>query len=565
MTKKDACYLILLGGTGAKCGEILVHMCANGYMECDSLNILYIDSDIKNGNKKQFEEVVKIYQECRKLYMIQASPVACFFKPKINFFEKSPVEGYSRFRDLTSPRGSDITGINSAEVLMKALYSETEQNMEISEGFFAHPNVGAAFFASNMESIMGDFVQLIKIDSKQMKNVKIFMIGSIFGGTGASSLPTISKYLKKEMVGKSDNNNINECVKIGGCMVLPYFLFSRENVKEAIHAGESIEVEADKFVTKTRSALKYYKYVDEKQDRSIFDCLYLMGHDQYDVRGNYQTAGAEQKNMPHITEFYSATAAVDFFDGSIQQSGRFFAVIPTERISWSGIYKKQRGYYAFFVMMRFAMVMKTLILEELFDYTRENKLKPKASDIPWYYDFLDGREPSADKVDEKLYERFAAVSDYCDAYIRWFAELNIANIDKRYDVGMIDYESDGGISDIVEYLDLFDQELLITQHFNNCITKGTVAEKDSEVYNNIYVRNIKYIRNHFQELGHSDCTDRETEKVEMQKIWSRICDLGYNSTILVDDIVENLTKSADKSLEAGVRNLINAVFIACLI
>lgn len=58
------------------------------------------------------------------------------------------------------------------------------------------------------------------------------MIGSIFGGTGASSFPTISKYLKKKLYGESTDKLIGDKLKIGDSMLLPYFTFSRENLKE---------------------------------------------------------------------------------------------------------------------------------------------------------------------------------------------------------------------------------------------------------------------------------------------------------------------------------------------
>ena len=566
MKEKYGCFLILLGGTGAKCGEILIHMCANGYLECDRLDILYIESDSNNGNGKQLENVVNLYKKCKEQYLIKESSISFFFKTEISFDKKSPVEGYERFRELASPSGQDIVGINSAEMLMKALYSEEEQNMKISDGFFAHPNVGSAFFAANMDKIMDKYCKLMQSDKGELKHIKVFMIGSIFGGTGASSLPTISKYLKKKLVGESDNKNINEQVKIGGCMVLPYFSFSRENVRKKIISGEDVNIEADKFVTKTRAALKYFKKVDEKQDSNVFDCLYLLGHDQYDVRGNYQTAGGEQRNMPHITEFYSAMSAVDFFEGSMEQYGRFFAVVPSEKISWPDIHKYPSGYFNFFVMMRFAIVMKSLILEELFDHTKEKKLKEKARDIPWFYDFLNGRDRSSDMDEDKLYGYFDAISKYCDEYIRWFAELNISNLEKRNDLGSIEFEGDNGESDVMEYLQFFDKKLIIKQHYNNCIAQGDVKIGDSAVYEDTYKKNIKYIRDHFQELelvhGYSD---KKTEKIKIEKIWSRICDLGFSSTIQVDNILYNISTSPDKSMKAGVRNLVNAVFIACTI
>lgn len=557
-------YLILLGGTGAKCGEVLIHMCANGYLECDRLSIIFIDSDSDNGNARQFINLVHCYQKCRKRYMIESSPIPCFFKPEINLQIKSPVEGYNQFLDLATPSGQDATGINSAEILMKVLYGEEEWNMKISEGFFAHPNVGAAFFAANIEKILDEFYDRIHNDQKSMRSIKVFVIGSIFGGTGASSLPTITKFLKKKLVGESDNENIKSFVKIGGCMMLPYFSFSRENITHQTSSGNGIEIEANKFALKSRIALKYYKYIDEKQGRSIFDCLYMLGHDRYDIRGYYKTAGAEQKNMPHITEFYSAMSAVHFFDSPMDQHGRYFATIPAGTISWSDIYKYPKGFFNFHVMMRFALVMKNLVLEELFDYEAQYKLKDNVKNISWYYDFLDGREKSADMEEGKLYDKFTDMSEYCDAYIRWFAELNINKPEKRDDPITIGYDNSDGESDLVEYLHFFDKQILIRQYINNRISKGDVKESDLKQYQDIYISNVKYIRKHFKELEkHHAYTDVKTEKIGLEEIWSRICDLGFVSTLKDDDVLKNLSASSDKSMEAGVKNLINAIFIAC--
>jgi len=55
MREEFSYNIILLGGTGAKCGEILLHMCANGYFRYRYLNILYIDSDLKNGNAESLK------------------------------------------------------------------------------------------------------------------------------------------------------------------------------------------------------------------------------------------------------------------------------------------------------------------------------------------------------------------------------------------------------------------------------------------------------------------------------------------------------------------------------
>lgn len=574
MKDKFSYNLILLGGTGARCGEIFIHMCANGYFNAKTLNILYIDSDIKNGNANYFKRIIELYQECRKQYLIKESPIPYFFKTEINLMIENPVQGIKYFRDLASKSNMKSKGVNSAEKLMKALYSEEECNMKISEGFFAHPNVGAALFAANIDKIMDRFLKIISIEQRDMKKIKIFMIGSIFGGTGASSLPTISKYLKNTLFNDSNNKLISEQLQIGGCMVLPYFAFSRNGLIEKLFSENEIEIEADKFVTKTKAALKYYNYIDSDYNYKVFDSLYILGHDGGDVRGKYETAGALQRNLPHIVELCTAMSGVNFFESKIEEKGHYFMSVPVDKIGWGSLYKSTKGFFNFFIMMRFSIVIKSLILEELFDYKEGNKLRKEAKSIPWYYDFLDGKDISSDMNFDKLYSKFESISLYCTEYIRWFAELNISNIDKVKIPNKIDLkekkkretEEEHEESDVVEYLQLFSKEIIIKQYMNNLIRDGLLSDKYSENdKQNIYKENLEYIKNHLQDLETNYSYTDRTDKITMNKIWSRLSDFGFNFTSKDKEVFKNISCSTDKSMEAGVRNLINAVYIACMI
>ena len=103
MRERENYNLILLGGTGARCGEIFIHMCANGYLDCEWVNILYVDSDRDNGNGQSFRNLVHIYQQCRAQYQIANSAIPCFFKPKIRLMLADPVQEFSYFKDLTRP------------------------------------------------------------------------------------------------------------------------------------------------------------------------------------------------------------------------------------------------------------------------------------------------------------------------------------------------------------------------------------------------------------------------------------------------------------------------------
>lgn len=562
--------LVLLGGTGARCGEIFIHMCANGYFKGEEVNILFIDSDTDNGNAANLKRLVDLYHKCQEKYRIEASPLPCFFRPRINFMIENPVQDVEYFKDLVNYEHVDMEGRRKVEMLMRALYSDEEYNMKISDGFFAHPNVGAAMFAANMEKIMHHFEKYISIAQKDSKKIKIFMVGSIFGGTGASSLPTISKYLKTKLYGESKDKLIGDKLKIGGCMLLPYFSFSRKNVLKKLKENiEEVEIESDKFSTKTREALKYYKYIDQDKERKIFDQLYILGHDEKNLRGIYETAGSSQKNMPHIVEFYAAMTGITFFtDTEMENGSKYFSVIQRERIKWNGFYDAKTCFCSFLFMMRFSIVLESLFLEELFEYENNKKLKKNARDIPWFYDFLNGRETVVDFEHEKLAEEFEPIEKYCKEYIRWFAELYIKDIEKRERPDNIcgkELDKQGN-DDIVEYLDLFEKSILLRQYYNNLIKDGKFSDLYLEdAIRKMYEENIKYIREHFKELGKTtDFTDFKTD-IKMEDIWDRVSDLGFSNLIRVEGILENLDKMKNKSMSEGVKNLINAIYIACMI
>lgn len=48
---KDSLFVIAIGGTGMRCLEAFVHLCAIGMFDNEEINILTLDTDQSNGNK----------------------------------------------------------------------------------------------------------------------------------------------------------------------------------------------------------------------------------------------------------------------------------------------------------------------------------------------------------------------------------------------------------------------------------------------------------------------------------------------------------------------------------
>ena len=54
-------FVIAIGGTGMRCLESFVHLCAAGMFDNKEIEILTIDTDQENGNKNRVENLVQNY------------------------------------------------------------------------------------------------------------------------------------------------------------------------------------------------------------------------------------------------------------------------------------------------------------------------------------------------------------------------------------------------------------------------------------------------------------------------------------------------------------------------
>jgi len=91
-----------------------------------------------------------------------------------------------------------------------------------------------------------EFTQDFKEDDR------IFVISSIFGGTGAAGFPLLMNVFRDESSGMNNKTYINNAI-IGGVSVLPYFQVDVEKFNN----GESA-INSSTFITKTKAALSYY-------------------------------------------------------------------------------------------------------------------------------------------------------------------------------------------------------------------------------------------------------------------------------------------------------------------
>src|SRR5688500_17784526 len=88
-------YIIGIGGTGAKCVESLIHLCAAGLMPSDDeLHAFFVDPDTSNGTLQRAQTLLTQYQNCRRLHLGQTA----LFKTPLSVPDPdiwSPISGRS--------------------------------------------------------------------------------------------------------------------------------------------------------------------------------------------------------------------------------------------------------------------------------------------------------------------------------------------------------------------------------------------------------------------------------------------------------------------------------------
>src|ERR1051326_8838416 len=219
-----ASYVIGLGGTGAKCVEALIHLCAAGLMPDrknvqgqpigkEDLYVAFVDSDVSNGSLERARITLNQYSACKSNKLGSCD----LFKTQVYVGEKDgkTFDTWSPFAedDTTQPQLGDFfkyetlsTNSNAAAdrsvaYLMDVLYTHQEKTTSLERGFRGHPSIGAAVLSSSLNFNAGEpwanFKNRIRQDIGG-DGARIILIGSVFGGTGAAGLPTIARLISNE-------------------------------------------------------------------------------------------------------------------------------------------------------------------------------------------------------------------------------------------------------------------------------------------------------------------------------------------------------------------------------
>jgi len=266
-------------------------------VECgvDTIVPIIIDRDMSNQDLTRTKLLIDNYIAVNKVAL--KTDINRFFRTKIELLNS---EFCLRLKD-NSEKFDDFIGklrmTRENQAFTEMLFSKKTLEMDMTVGFQGNPNVGSVVLNQFEDS---EVFKAFANDFNKDRGDKIFIISSIFGGTGASGFPLLHKIMhtkKSESDGLNNWGQINEA-PIGAITVLPYF-----SVKEATNNSM---VDPNTFIDKAKAALSYYK-IEDKQ----LDTIYYIA-DKHVTTYNHSKGGESQMNNAHFVELAAALAVLDF-------------------------------------------------------------------------------------------------------------------------------------------------------------------------------------------------------------------------------------------------------------
>ena len=330
----DKLFVIAIGGTGMRCLESFVHLCAIGMFDNREIDILTLDTDQNNGNKGRVEMLIDLYNKVKSndennIDGGQAN-ARTFFSAKLNLYRF-----FTKYTEPTRKTYKVLSQSGSAEDKdLSDLFFDRDsvQAFNLERGYRAQTHLGSMLMyhgivdAARNAARDGDSAS---IEEKELKafveklqnnqdSARVFVFGSVFGGTGASSIPVIPVALKEAVTVYSNGTKTLDTmrVKFGSTLLTDYFSFSSPDAAQ-MNDNEDGKVIADSnnFALNSQAALQFYQAdpTVRRTYRRFYHVGWPLPRASFANNGKVITGGAEQKNTCHVTELLCACSSYDFF------------------------------------------------------------------------------------------------------------------------------------------------------------------------------------------------------------------------------------------------------------
>lgn len=417
-------FVIGIGGTGMRCLESLIHFCAAGRFSDKKIHMLALDTDLHNGNFQRVDELVHLYRALKD----GKNPLqGTMFGAQIEFYKYSPDYSTNKTKTFNKMLQQSRMEDEDSE-LAKLFFTENVREFELIEGYRAQTHLGSMLMYnaivdaaknhtnSDNESLCR-FLEKLGDTNGEMK--KCFVMGSVFGGTGASSIPVVPRAFEAAWKQLKDSTKNLDHVSWGASLLTAYFTFNNPSKEEL--QSKKVIADAGNFKINTQVALAYY--FKDPAVKNSYKQFYILGNpeDPADFRkeGEIKTdvGGATQKNPAHYLEMYATTAAEKFFSSKIDPAREpqyFYRVmnkmsVPDAYIDFSDVVEGADECNDFALNLLTLKILSTDTKDDKIFSPDSVKKNAFPADIAWLWDSKD-------------------LQDYLAMYKAWIEQLwNSAN------------------------------------------------------------------------------------------------------------------------------------------
>lgn len=459
-------FLFAIGGTGERVIRSTTMLLAAGVPAFNGYDIypIIIDYDADNKDKERTRELIKLYRTINRIayanHSLSSMPLGdtnngqffgCAMKEMngLNDFvlDFNPGDENLKFRDKI---GFDQMDVNllPTKALIESLYDtsddpKTELNLDLKVGFKGNPNIGSVIFHK-----LGDYAEYDAFVSAYNADQgdKVVIIGSLFGGTGASGIPVLAQHIKNDIPN----------VDMAALMIQPYF--APEKVRDGA-------INAKLFDSKTKAALNFYERSGIKNSMSA---IYHIG-DPYPTIIPYCEGGKGQQNNANPVEFISALAIAHYCGGNVPANtfgNEYMYGLSRDIVSGLNQNGKQDSCRLF--VNDFDQTTKDNVLKYFtafayaMKYVSDEIVANKVKKDSGYLSFLEidkikdeyKGEKLSDKGQNKIQDLLVHLNKFVANFKGWLSELDYAGDDDRHiqpnshRFAFFDFSKD--ISDMVE-------------------------------------------------------------------------------------------------------------------
>lgn len=318
-------FVLGIGGTGMRCIESLIHLCAMGMFDETEIHLLALDTDSNNGNFKRLQAVKEAYINTKGT---NSTPLKdSFFTASIKYYEFSPnYDTQSSFKTVFNYGTTRYQRREEADLADLVLTDKVEE-FNLRHGYRAQTHLGSmmmyhSIIEAAQSSIQNDLQRFLSVLTTAATTgcPRVFILGSVFGGTGASSIPVIPHALSKAAeILNGGAVNVLRGTYFGSTLLTAYFNF--KSPSEAELKNQKVIATSERFALNSQVAMMFYG--DDTTVKSTYQRFYMLGTEglswnpmqrETENINTTITGGENQKNDSHFIELLAACAALDFLN-----------------------------------------------------------------------------------------------------------------------------------------------------------------------------------------------------------------------------------------------------------